>query len=195
MHNLDICNVGTGLFLVEEAEWQRQRKLLAPTSTHPASTFWRRISTPRQEHQISRFLSIFEERLARRAYPRTHGQATSKIRDLDRAHGYRKSDGTPPAVIPSRKRPSTSAAPPAAAFCRNSRTSASFTSGATHRRRHPRAHPFSVAPSTAYLRKRASELRSRLRRQQRLRGEKRLSFLRRALRTRKNIARLSPKTA
>ena len=44
----------------------------------------------RQEQQVDRFLSIFEERLARRAYPRTHGQATSKIRDLDRARGYRK---------------------------------------------------------------------------------------------------------
>ena len=30
---------GAGLFLVEEAEWQRQRKLLAPTFRHPASTF------------------------------------------------------------------------------------------------------------------------------------------------------------
>src|ERR1700761_2931665 len=45
---------------------------------------------PRQEHQVGRFLSIFEECLARCAYLRTHGQATSKIRDLDRAHGYRK---------------------------------------------------------------------------------------------------------
>ena len=57
---------------------------------HPASTFWRRISTPRQEHQVGRFLGIPEERLARRAYLRTHGQATSKIRDLDRAFGHRK---------------------------------------------------------------------------------------------------------
>ncbi len=81
---------GAGLFLVEEAEWQRQRKLLAPTSTHPASTFWRRISTPRQEHQIGRFLGIPEKRLARRAYLRTHGKTTSKIRDLDRADGHRK---------------------------------------------------------------------------------------------------------
>jgi hypothetical protein len=29
---------------------------------------------PRQEHQLGRFLSIFEERLARRAYLRTHGE-------------------------------------------------------------------------------------------------------------------------
>ena len=28
----------------------------------------------RQEHQVGRFLSIFEERLTRRAYLRTHGQ-------------------------------------------------------------------------------------------------------------------------
>src|SRR5271154_3969880 len=48
---------------------------------------------PRQEHQVGRFLSIFEERLARRTYLCTHGQATSKIRDLDRAHGYRKVTG------------------------------------------------------------------------------------------------------
>ena len=32
---------------------------------------------PRQEHQVGCFLSIFEERLARRADPRAHGQATS----------------------------------------------------------------------------------------------------------------------
>ena len=58
--------------------------------TQPASTFWRRISTPRQEHQVGRFLGIPEKRLARRAYLRTHGKATSKIRDLDRADAYRK---------------------------------------------------------------------------------------------------------
>ena len=50
----------------------------------------RRVATPPQEHQVGRFVSIFEEPLARRAYERTHGKATSKIRDLDRAHGYRK---------------------------------------------------------------------------------------------------------
>ena len=33
---------------------------------------------------------MFEERLTRRAYPRTHDEATSKIRDLGRAHGYGK---------------------------------------------------------------------------------------------------------
>src|SRR5271155_3523142 len=81
---------GAGLFLVEEAEWQRQRKLLAPTFTHPASTFWRPISTPRQEHQVDCFLGIFEERLARRANLRAHGQATTKVQDLARAHGYWK---------------------------------------------------------------------------------------------------------
>ena len=105
-----------------------------------------------------------------------------------------KSDGISPAVIASRNRPSTSAAPPAAAFCRNFRTSASSTSGATHTRRQPRADPFSVALSTAYLRKPAIESR-------RLCGERsafaadapfRSAY---ALRTRKNIARLSPKTA
>ena len=70
-----------------------------------------------------------------------------------------KSDGISPALIPSRKRPSTSAAPPAAAFCRNCRTSASSTSGATQIRRQPRADPFSVALSTANLRKPAIESR------------------------------------
>jgi hypothetical protein len=45
---------------------------------------------PRQEHQVGRFLSIPEKRLARRAHLRTHGKATSKIRDLDRAHGHWK---------------------------------------------------------------------------------------------------------
>src|SRR5271167_795844 len=105
-----------------------------------------------------------------------------------------KSGGISPAVIASRKRPSTSAAPPATAFCRNCRTSASFTSGATHIIRQPRAEPFSVALSTAYLRKPAIESR-------RLCGERsafaadapfRSAY---ALRARKNIARLSPKTA
>ena len=57
--------------------------ILRPISDGPSDA-------PRQEHQVGRFLSLFEERLARRAYPRTHGQATSQIRDLDRAHGYRK---------------------------------------------------------------------------------------------------------
>jgi hypothetical protein len=81
---------GAGLFLVEEAEWQRQRKLLAPTFTQPASTFWRRISAPRQEHQVGRFLGIPEKRLARRAYLRAHGKATSKIDELACADGHRK---------------------------------------------------------------------------------------------------------
>ena len=70
-----------------------------------------------------------------------------------------KSGGMSPAQIPSRKRRSTSAAPPATVLCRNRRTSASFTSGATHTRRHPRTDPFSVALSTAYLRKPAIESR------------------------------------
>ncbi len=58
---------GAGLFLVEEAEWQRHRELLALAFTDPASTFWLRISTPRQEHQVGRFLGVSEERLARSA--------------------------------------------------------------------------------------------------------------------------------
>ena len=70
-----------------------------------------------------------------------------------------KSGGMSPTRIPSRKRRSTGAAPPATVLCRNRRTSASFTSGATHTRRHPRADPFSVALSTAYLRKPAIESR------------------------------------
>src|SRR5208282_4194066 len=69
---------------------QETHERYAATFTHPASTFWRRISTPRQDHEVGRFLGIPEKRLARRAYLRTHGKATSKIRDLDRAHGYRK---------------------------------------------------------------------------------------------------------
>src|SRR5271156_5719265 len=58
----------------DRVEQETQR--YAATFTHPASTFWRRISTPRQEHQVGRFLSLFEERLSRRAYLRTHGQPT-----------------------------------------------------------------------------------------------------------------------
>ena len=49
-----------------------------------------RISTPRQEHQVDCFLSVFEERLARRANLRTHGKGTSKINELAGAHGYGK---------------------------------------------------------------------------------------------------------
>ena len=45
---------------------------------------------PRLEQQFGGFLSIFEKRLARRAYQRTHRKATTKIRDLDRAFGHRK---------------------------------------------------------------------------------------------------------
>src|SRR5271170_3582786 len=62
----------------------------AATFTYPASTFWRRISTPRQEHQVGRFLGIPEKRLARRAYQRTHGKATSNINELACADGHRK---------------------------------------------------------------------------------------------------------
>src|ERR1700756_4573084 len=53
-------------------------------------TYQRSISMPRQEHQVGRFVSIFEERLARRAYQRTHRKAPGKIRSLDRAFGHRK---------------------------------------------------------------------------------------------------------
>ncbi len=70
-----------------------------------------------------------------------------------------KSGGMSPALIPSRKRRSTSATPPATALCRSRWTSASFTIGATHIIRQPRADPFSVALSTAYLRKSAIESR------------------------------------
>jgi len=52
-------------------------KLTAPQRPlTPASTFWPRVSTPRLEHQVGRFLSIYEERLARCAHLRTHGQPT-----------------------------------------------------------------------------------------------------------------------
>ena len=44
--------------------------------------------TPRQEHQVGRFLGVFEERLARGANLCAHGQTTSKINDLARADGY-----------------------------------------------------------------------------------------------------------
>ncbi len=105
-----------------------------------------------------------------------------------------KSDGISPAVIPSRRRRSTIATAPAAAFCRNCRTSASSTSGATHSIRQPTAEPSSVALSTACLRKLAIEAR-------RVCGE-RSAFAARApffsayaLRTRRNNIRLSPKTA
>src|SRR5690242_1862547 len=55
-----------------------------------ASPFWRCISTPRQEHQVGRFLGIPEKRLARRANSRTHGKATSKINELACADVHRK---------------------------------------------------------------------------------------------------------
>jgi hypothetical protein len=59
-------------------------------SRHPASTIRRRISTSRQEHQVGRFLGIPKKRLARRANLRAHGQATSEVQNLARAHGYGK---------------------------------------------------------------------------------------------------------
>ncbi len=105
-----------------------------------------------------------------------------------------KSVGISPALIPSRKRRSTSAAAPAEAFCRNCRTSASSTSGATHKRRQPAALPSSVAVSTACLRKPASEAR-------RVCGERSAFaapapfFSAYAFRARRNNVRLSPKTA
>ncbi len=70
-----------------------------------------------------------------------------------------KLDGISPALIPSRKRRSSSAAPPVAAFCKKRSTSASLTSGATQIRGSPGADPFSVALSTLYLRKPAIESR------------------------------------
>ena len=52
-------------------EGRAERQLSKPTAPQrlltPASTFWPRVSTPRQEHQVGCFLSIFKERLARRA--------------------------------------------------------------------------------------------------------------------------------
>jgi hypothetical protein len=58
--------------------------------THPASGFWRRISTPRQEHQVGRCLSVFEERLARRAHLGTHRQTSDKVEGLARPRSYGK---------------------------------------------------------------------------------------------------------
>src|SRR5438477_11655970 len=58
-------------------EWRRQRKLLAPTFSPSASTFW--ISAPRQEHQVGRFLGVFEERLTRRPHLCTHRQTAAKV--------------------------------------------------------------------------------------------------------------------
>src|SRR5271168_2456961 len=69
-------------------EWRRQRKLLAPTFSPSASTFW--ISAPRQEHQVGRFFGVFEEFFARRAHLRTHRQTAAKVEHLARAHRYRK---------------------------------------------------------------------------------------------------------
>ena len=43
-----------------------------------------------QEHQVGRFLGVFQERLARHAHLRTHGQATRQVEDLARARGYGK---------------------------------------------------------------------------------------------------------
>src|SRR5271154_6697806 len=62
--------------------------MLVPTFSPSASTFW--ISAPRQEHQVGRFLGVFEERLARRAHLRTHRQTATKVEHLARARGYGK---------------------------------------------------------------------------------------------------------
>ena len=108
-----------------------------------------------------------------------------------------KSGGMSPALIPSRKRRSTSAAPPATALCRNRWTSASFKQSA--RCAHHKAATGGTLSrshfSTAYLQK------VRDRRSRALCGERsafaadapfRSAY---ALRARKNIARLSPKMA
>ena len=50
-------------------------------------------SLPRQKHQVGRFLCISEKRAARRSYLRTHGETTSKIRDLHRTGGHREIGG------------------------------------------------------------------------------------------------------
>ena len=56
----------------------------------PSTGSWRRMSMPRQEHQVGRVLGVFEERLARRAHLRTHRQTAAKVEHLARASGYRK---------------------------------------------------------------------------------------------------------
>ena len=44
----------------------------------------------RQEHQVGRFLCVPEERLARRAHPRTHGQTADEVNDLGGPRGHWK---------------------------------------------------------------------------------------------------------
>jgi hypothetical protein len=51
---------------------------------------WRRIPSPWQEHQVGRFLCVFEQLPARRAHLRTHRQAAAKVKNLGRTRGYRK---------------------------------------------------------------------------------------------------------
>ena len=149
--------------------------------------------SPRQKHQVGRFLCFPEKRFARRAHFRTHGQTTDQVSDLARPCGYWKVRRDFSRADPVPERSSTIATPPAVAFCRNCRTSASSTSGATDTRRQPTGQPFWVALSTEYLRKLASESRRGC-------GEK-IAFAARApffsayaLRTRRNSVRLPPKT-
>jgi hypothetical protein len=66
-------------------EPNRLKRCLSPFTYVSPFTY-----SPRQEYQIGRFLGIPEKRLARRAYQRTHGQATSKINELACADGHRK---------------------------------------------------------------------------------------------------------
>ena len=124
--------------------------------THPASTFWRRISTPRQEHQVRRFLGVFQERLARRAHLRTHRQTARQVEDLARARGYGKvrrdfSRADRVAESAFHERRGTRGA-----SCRNCRTSASCTSGATHTRRHPGL----ILPRSHFLRRASGSWRA-----------------------------------
>ena len=43
--------------------------------------------TPRQKHQVGRFLGVIKEHLARRAHLCTHRQTADNVEDLARAHG------------------------------------------------------------------------------------------------------------
>ena len=73
-----------------------------------------------------------------------------------------KSGGMSPALIPSRKRLSRSAAPPRdRALEEVPERQLSFTSGATHIRRQPRADPFSVACTFDCVPEKAPRSRSR----------------------------------
>ena len=68
---------------------------LCRISQRSASRSLRRISMPRQEHQVGRFPSVFEERLTRHAHLGARRETAANVEELARARYYREVSGYP----------------------------------------------------------------------------------------------------